>query len=258
MRRVERNEVDPGSPGLVRSLDGLGGGGAGRFKRKHPPPGIGDRRGMLVVSGYLVPDGGGLQAVVVQCDCGRPEHRVAPYTFQAGRSTRCNACAKEATRSTRQKHYLHYAGACPDVEHRTRLLNRISAIHTRCTNPRSRQWAAYGGRGIRCWWSDVYGDERFGTRSRTGKLQTMRWRYEMLRYLVSLPGWDNPELEIDRIDNDRGYEPGNLRFSTRSDNSRNKRQVDLLSARIVELEAELSRLRSAELRSEQPLHGVLG
>ena len=79
--------------------------------------------------------------------------------------------------------------------------------------------------------------------------------------LVTLDGWDDPDLELDRINNDRGYEPENLRFVTRAENTRNKRDVNTMSQRIIELEAEVvrlkaenTRLRSGERGAAQPLH----
>jgi hypothetical protein len=40
---------------------------------------------------------------------------------------------------------------------------------------------------------------------------------------VSLPGWNDASLDIDRIDNNKGYERNNLRFVPRQINLRNKR-----------------------------------
>lgn len=249
MRYVERNEIDTRSPDLVRTQDGLDGNGAGRFTRKTPLPSINDRCGQLVITGYLKSSGGGVGTLVVQCDCGRPEHRISVYSWTAARVVRCNACGKEQAVKTRQKKYLHYAGACPDIEHRRRLLGRIGAIQGRCHNPKNSEWMAYGGRGITCWWRDEYGVERIGSASRSGKLQTMRWKYDMLKYLVTLDGWDVPANELDRIDNDKGYAPGNLRFISRAENMCNKRNVNLMSQRIINLEAELACLRSGERRT---------
>lgn len=244
MSGAERGDIDPGSPRLVRSLDGVDNSGGGRFQRRYAAPCIGHRHGTLVVTGYLLGRGGGVKSLVVQCDCGGPEHAVSQYNLAAGRTSRCNTCAKRQAADTRTKKFIHYAGACPDLEHRRRLLNRISAIHTRCYSPNNKQWRAYGGRGITCWWVEQYGDERIGGRSRTGRQHTLRWRYDMLAYLCTLPGWDNPKLELDREDNDKGYDPGNLRFIGRSGNLCNRRNVDDLSTRIRDLEAELARLRS--------------
>lgn len=44
-----------------------------------------------------------------------------------------------------------------------------------------------------------------------------------VEHLVTLPGYDNPELVIDRINNNGNYEPGNLRFATWSESNYNRR-----------------------------------
>lgn len=123
-----------------------------------------------------------------------------------------------------------FEAVCPDAAHRERLLTRISAIVSRCTNPHNAAYPDYGGRGITVhpkWVSD---------------------RVEFLRYLVELDGWDMPEYQLDRINNDKGYQPKNLRFVTRSANMSNKRkikarEVEALKRRVHELENENADLR---------------
>lgn len=198
----------------------------GQNLRKHPNPSVGDRFGELTVRGFVVGVRGGLLRVIVQCSCGAPRHEAGISNLRSGRSTRCMRCAAVASRDTRtskEKRYLRYAGVLPDDKHRRRLLNRISAIMQRCHNPRSKNYAGYGGRGIlvHAPWRAADG------------------RADFLRYLLTLDGWDNPHLELDRRDNNRGYEPGNLRFIERRKNARNKRTVASLQREIDSLRSDL-------------------
>lgn len=83
---------------------------------------------------------------------------------------------------------------------------RVNAAINRCTNPGHSRYRDYGGRGI-CvcveWLED---------------------RIKFAEYLMSLPGWDDESLVIDRINNDGNYVPGNLRFVSRSESNRNQRK----------------------------------
>lgn len=163
-------------------------------------------------------------APVVRCSCGN-EGPVDRSNLKRGASTRCDACAKKAAA---RKRYWKYEAAMGDVEHRSRLLNRLSAALRRCHSPNDRNYKHYGARGVRVC------DE---------------WRRDkaaFLYYVQTLPGWDNPALEMDRADNNRGYEPGNIRFATRAQNASNKRRVEDLEQRIRELEAENARLRHSQ------------
>jgi hypothetical protein len=134
-----------------------------------------------------------------------------------------------------------FEAVCADAAHRERLLTRISSIVSRCTNPGNAVYPDYGGRGIAvhpAWLDD---------------------RAAFLRYLVGLDGWDVPALQLDRIDNNRGYEPGNLRFVTRSQNMSNKRKikardVEHLRVELRRLEAENADLRHRLRRAEKQLH----
>lgn len=73
----------------------------------------------------------------------------------------------------------------------------------RCTNKNEAAYVNYGGRGIRFLFPN--------TRS------AVEW---VLNNLGPKP---TPTHSIDRIDNNRHYEPGNLRWATRVEQSRNKR-----------------------------------
>ncbi len=225
-RNIERVRalVDAGSQGIVR--DGVVGRTISGARRKYPLPCIGHRSGGLVITGYIRGARGGVSALIVKCDCGQPEYMVDTPNFRAFRSTRCPTCGR---REGHKKRYWKYASVLADEKHRTRLLNRLSSAISRCHVKTNRAYAAYGGRGIR-----VYGE----------------WRYDrakFLQYAQTIPGWDDPALELDRADNNRGYEPGNIRFVSRTANRANRRTVRIL-------QTELDDLRHRLRRAEEQIH----
>ncbi|MNE83662.1 hypothetical protein D3C80_1804970 [compost metagenome] len=72
-------------------------------------------------------------------------------------------------------------------------------ILARCRNENHPRYADYGGRGIPCHFESFEAFARgVGLRPSSGH-------------------------SIDRIDNDRGYEPGNVRWATDAEQSRNRR-----------------------------------
>lgn len=77
-------------------------------------------------------------------------------------------------------------------------------MRLRCLNPSNRAYPAYGGRGIAV---------------------CDRWRDDFEAFLADVGPKPSPRHEIDRIDNNRGYEPGNCRWVTRSQNDRNRRST---------------------------------
>jgi len=223
---------NPGSSGEYERF--LASGIDTRFRRKYALPSIGDRFGELTVIG-LSPASRD-HHIEVQCSCGAPPHGVNWSNLRKGASTRCNVCARQKA-SKHRKQYWGYENILPDIEHRRRLLNRISACIGRCRPGNTSSHAKnYAGRGIKVhpeWLGGTEGKRKF------------------LSYLITLDGWDVPELELDRIDVDGNYEPGNLRFISRRENMANKRSVPEMQKRIAELER---RLRHCTCGAAQPVH----
>lgn len=75
----------------------------------------------------------------------------------------------------------------------------------RCTNKNHAQYKDYGGRGITVHWS-FFGPNGFKN------------------FLAAVGPKPSPELTLDRIDNNKGYEPGNLCWATRTQQQFNRRK----------------------------------
>lgn len=162
------------------------------------------------------------QRVRCRCQCGN-ESEVRAAELLAGKSRSCRSCssrlkalrippyqrveaAKKASgaaaaavkaRVAREPYRVKY-GAAYDY-----MLRLGSSVKQRCCNPNSIGYSNYGGRGI-----------TFEFASRRAFAE---W---VLDNLGPKPDYT---YSLDRIDNNRGYEPGNLRWATSAEQARNKR-----------------------------------
>lgn len=91
----------------------------------------------------------------------------------------------------------------------TRLYYIWTSMKARCTNPRCKSFKHYGGRGIRVCEEWAQSFEAF-----------QAW---------ALPNGYTDNLTIDRIDNDKGYDPDNCRWVDRTTQSRNRRNNRFLT-----------------------------
>lgn len=57
-----------------------------------------------------------------------------------------------------------------------------------------------------------------------------RWLDSFSNFLADMGPRPSPDHSIERIDNDRGYEPGNCRWATRAEQGANKRTNRLITA----------------------------
>lgn len=149
---------------------------------------------MLVVERYGVsPVGKAIWKCV--CDCGN-ERLVGTNELKSGHTKSCGCYQRERAAAANLTHGGTAGG-------RSREFGIWINIRERCLNPENPAYPNYGGRGI-------------------GILEAWRDDFGAFRRHIG----DSPTSKhtLDRIDNDRGYEPGNIRWATHGQQNRNKRR----------------------------------
>lgn len=126
---------------------------------------------------------------VCRCECGN-SHTTRSDSLKSGAVKSCGCLNQEAKVI---KHGLS----------RTKIYHVWAAMKNRCTNPNDRNYHHYGGRGIQICDDWLNNFETF--------------------YKWAISNGYREGLEIDRIDNEGNYEPGNCKWVSRKDQCNNRR-----------------------------------
>lgn len=94
-----------------------------------------------------------------------------------------------------------------NIQNRKEYYTRSNLIK-RCTNPNDKDYHNYGGRGI---------------------MVCDSWIKSFSQFLQDVGNAPGKEYTIDRINNDGHYEPGNVRWITRKEQSKNRRNTILIT-----------------------------
>lgn len=157
----------------------------------------GNRFGRLVVlerhGTRVFPLGSSVPTWVCRCDCGN-EKVILGCDLRSKRTRSCGCLRDESSGDRNRTHGLS--------EHR--LFNTWNSMIYRCSNKNSIGYHNYGGRGIKVC-------ERWG---------------DFKLFLDDMENTFKEGLTLDRINNDKGYYKENCKWSTVSEQTRNKRKMD--------------------------------
>ena len=127
---------------------------------------------------------------ICQCKCGD----ISEYIATRVKHERVNQCKKCSVNLTAQKIKKH--GMRNSKEYKTWI-----AIKNRCKNKNAKDFQRYGANNI-----DIHDD----------------WINSFEKFFLHIGRAPSKNHSIDRIDNSKGYEPGNVRWATRVEQQRNK------------------------------------
>lgn len=155
----------------------------------------GQRFGDLEVIGYFGRSKTTGTRWLCKCSCGKSKD-VSSAKLRNGEQKSCG-CKKGYTKHGENRQ----AGPTPEY----RCLHNVIQ---RCTNPNHNAYPYYGGRGIECRWTLA----------------------DYPSFLLHVGRRPTPSHSIDRINNDGHYEPGNVRWATKKEQTLNSRKVVLVTA----------------------------
>jgi len=172
---------------------------------------IGQRFGRLTVTGRAADGKTGRNRWVrwvCMCDC-RAVVIVGVDNLRTRDTRSCGCLRREMTSMNRTIHgHARQSLLTPEYSCWRGMISR-------CTNPRNHAFARYGGRGI---------------------FVCARWLDSFEAFLVDMGRKPGVGMSIERIDNDRWYEPGNCKWATAKEQANNHRRRR--DARMLEWQGE--------------------
>lgn len=145
----------------------------------------GERFGRLIVTEWV-----GSSRWRCQCDCGG-KALVLTANLTRGNTSSCGCVRNIASSKRATTHGLS----------NTPAYKSWASIKKRCLNPRDSQYRYYGGAGIE---------------------MHPEWAADPVAFCRYIGQPANPEMSVDRIDNTKGYVPGNVRWATSLEQARNR------------------------------------
>jgi hypothetical protein len=154
-------------------------------------PAIGTSFGRLLLSNIL-----DSTFVLCRCACGTEQFRCRLANLRNGTTKSCGCLRREAG----QRNATH--GMTKTPEYRA-----WQSMRARCTDPTDKSFIHYGGRGIAV---------------------CQAWEESFETFLADMGRRPTAKHSIDREKNDGNYEPGNCRWATRLQQTRNRRIAILI------------------------------
>lgn len=139
---------------------------------------------------------------LARCVCG-VERELPSARLRVGGTTSCGCRKSAACAIVNVTHGATQRGTARPPEYGT-----WAKMIERCERPANRAYPNYGGRGIK-----VYAG----------------WRHDFAAFFEYVGPRPSPAHTLDRIENDGHYEPGNVRWATRTEQNQNRRSTRHLS-----------------------------
>lgn len=161
----------------------------------------GKRFGRLValyrVKDYVHPGGDRKAMWLCECSCGG-KREIRAHTLKSGFTQSCGCLSVESARRNKT-HGLS----------KTKAYTAWSSMKNRCYNKKCENFKHYGGRGISV---------------------CSRWKNSFALFMSDMGNPPSEKHSIGRIDNNKNYEPGNCRWETQKEQTRNQRANVIIEA----------------------------